>query len=164
MESKFLVGAPCFAKVRGWAPFPAKVLGRVLGLKKEKYSVSFYGTGETGEIEVGNIWGVTPTTVSKFVTESNLKKKNFRLSFELMVRDHNFDLDINSSKEYETFRSSPVNEKLQLAKSKIQLGIVEEQLAAVLSKKEEVKKKQSFAFKNVDDDYPLTTMRRESIR
>ena len=58
-DNKFKSGEPCFAKVRGFIPYPAKIMGRSERVRKEKYAVLFYGTAETADIEPGMMWPVT---------------------------------------------------------------------------------------------------------
>ena len=85
---KFAAGDPCFAKVRGWIPYPAKILRRTKNVKKEKYSVLFYGTAESADVEVAKIWSVTAESVNKFMSVSSLSKKAFRAGYEEMKVEH----------------------------------------------------------------------------
>ena len=85
------VGDPCFAKVKGWMPYPARIVGVQKTSKKLKFSVLFYRTKETGEIWSENLWSVTPVTVKKIVTEKSLKKDIFKIAFEEMKMHHKLD-------------------------------------------------------------------------
>ena len=93
MEAKrtLKVGDPCFAKVKGWMPYPARIVGVQRRSKKLKFTVIFYKTKETGEIWSENLWSVTPVTVKKMVTEKSLKKDIFKNAFEEMKRHHKLD-------------------------------------------------------------------------
>ena len=82
------VGDPCFAKVKGWIPYPARVVGRSSNVKKVKFSVLFYGTKETGEIGTENLWPVTPQTVKKLVTAKTLQRKYFHEAWLEMGQHH----------------------------------------------------------------------------
>ncbi|XP_015610277.1 PC4 and SFRS1-interacting protein isoform X2 [Cephus cinctus] len=54
---KFLAGDKVFAKVRGYPPWPAKVEGVIdANTKNAKYSVYFYGTGETAVCKVEELF------------------------------------------------------------------------------------------------------------
>ena len=81
-------GEPCFAKVRGYIPYPARIIGRAENVKKEKYSVVFYGTAETSIVEPGMIWLVSADTIQKFVTSSSLSRWKFREGVEEMKAEH----------------------------------------------------------------------------
>ena len=72
-KGRFEAGDPCFAKVKGWIPYPAKILGKVQKVKKEKYSVLFYGTKETADVDLGSIWCVTPVCDSFFSLEKEFQ-------------------------------------------------------------------------------------------
>ena len=62
------LGDPVFAEVKGWLPYPARIIGVEKKSKKLKFSVLFYRTKETGEIWSENLWSVSPATVKKMVT------------------------------------------------------------------------------------------------
>ena len=85
---KFADGDPCFAKVKGYIPYPAKILTRITMVKKEKYSVLFYGEEKTADIEVGNLWPVTSESIKKLVTATSLSRKGFRAGFFEMKVEH----------------------------------------------------------------------------
>ena len=82
--SKFASGDPCFAKVKGYIPFPARILRRSEKVKKEKFSVLFYGTGETADVERAKLWSVSPESIKRFVTASSLARKYFKPGYEEM--------------------------------------------------------------------------------
>ncbi|XP_021936355.1 lens epithelium-derived growth factor isoform X2 [Zootermopsis nevadensis] len=57
MSKKFSLGDKVFAKVRGYPPWPAKVVGVAdATVNKAKYHVSFYGTGETAVCKVEDLF------------------------------------------------------------------------------------------------------------
>lgn len=82
------IGDPCFAKVRGWMPYPAIIVGKRVKAKKTKFSVLFYGTKETGDIDSDCVWDATPDNIKKFVTPKSLLKKQFKLGYEEMMETH----------------------------------------------------------------------------
>ena len=89
------IGDPCFAKVKGWIPYPAKIVGRKENKNNKKrtmFSVLFYQTKETGEIRSENVWSVTPETVRKFVNPKSLLRKNFKLAVCEMEEHHKISI------------------------------------------------------------------------
>ena len=107
MEDKkaFHEGDPVFAKVRGFVPYPARILGRAEGVKKLKFSVLFYETNEKGDIGIENLWPVTVRTAEKLVTPKILRKKHFEPALKEMCRWHSgvtkFFPDIDKLEETE---------------------------------------------------------------
>ena len=87
-SGKFADGDPCFAKVKGFIPYPAKILERIKMVKKEKYSVLFYGEKKTADIEVGNLWPVTSESIKKLVTATSLSRKGFSAGYSEMKVEH----------------------------------------------------------------------------
>ena len=52
------IGDPCFAKVKGWIPYPARIDG-ILSNKssrKKKYQVTFYETDERNTVTHENTY------------------------------------------------------------------------------------------------------------
>ena len=97
---KMQIGDPCFAKVKGWIPYPARILGRKENKKKTRFSVLFYGTQETADISSENVWDVTPENVRKFVNPKSLLRKNFKLAVDEMKEHHKIDVnDTNALSE-----------------------------------------------------------------
>ena len=84
----FHEGDPVFAKVKGFVPYPARILGRAEGVKKLKFSVLFYETNEKGDIGMENLWPVTIKTVEKLVTQKTLRKKDFEPALKEMCKCH----------------------------------------------------------------------------
>ena len=82
------IGDPCFAKVKGWMPYPAVIVGESVKAKKTKFSVIFYGTKERNEISSECVWDTTPDNIKKFVTPKTLLKKQFKLGFDEMMEAH----------------------------------------------------------------------------
>ncbi|ETN58932.1 hepatoma-derived GF [Anopheles darlingi] len=72
-KKSFGLGDLVFAKVKGYPPWPAKIMR----IEKAKYNVYFYGTGETANIKVEDLF---PYEVSKekFATEKIMKRKGFK--------------------------------------------------------------------------------------
>ena len=90
MEPKddFEVGDPCFARVKGWGPYPARIVQCLKKAKRSKFLVHFYETEETGQIWCENLWSITPENIKKLVTEKSLKKKYFKSALDEMRRVH----------------------------------------------------------------------------
>ena len=86
-------GDPCFAKVKGWIPYPARIDDILPGKssKKMKCKVTFYETEESNTVTFGNIWPVNPATVNKFVTEKTLSRKYFKDAWTKLKRDNLLD-------------------------------------------------------------------------
>ena len=93
-KPSFNVEDPCFAKVRGWIPYPARIVGKKMVSKKEKFSVVFFETNETGDMGLENLWPVTSETIKKFVNEKSLKKKDFKAAFEEMKKYRRIDEEV----------------------------------------------------------------------
>ncbi|XP_050088918.1 PC4 and SFRS1-interacting protein-like [Anopheles aquasalis] len=72
-KKSFGLGDLVFAKVKGYPPWPAKIMR----IDKAKYNVYFYGTGETANIKVEDLF---PYELSKekFATEKIMKRKGFK--------------------------------------------------------------------------------------
>uniref|UniRef100_A0A1L8DMX9 Putative the pwwp domain part of the hepatoma derived growth factor n=1 Tax=Nyssomyia neivai TaxID=330878 RepID=A0A1L8DMX9_9DIPT len=73
-ERIFKIGDLVFAKVKGYPPWPAKI-SKIMA--KNKYTVSFYGTGETGHIKAEDLFFYSENK-AKFATEKIMKKPNFK--------------------------------------------------------------------------------------
>ena len=98
-------GDPCFAKVKGWIPFPARVVSCKTSGKKVRFSVLFYGTKETGDINVDNIWPVNSSTIQKLVTKKSLTRKMFNLGWEELKARHVLDASVvDKAKENDRIR------------------------------------------------------------
>ena len=84
------VGDPCFAKVKGWIPYPARIVGKKVNTKskKIKFEVIFYETKEIGNIGSENVWEITAGTLKKFVTPKTLSREIFKLAFDEMKELH----------------------------------------------------------------------------
>lgn len=67
------VGDLVFAKVKGYPPWPAKILK----FEKKKYNVYFYGTGETANVKMEDVYGYSDTK-DKYATEKIMKRKGFK--------------------------------------------------------------------------------------
>ena len=87
------IGDPCFAKVKGWIPYPARIDG-ILSNKssrKKKYQVTFYETDERNTVTHENIWPVSPEIVKKFVTEKTLSRRFFKDAWSKLQENHVLD-------------------------------------------------------------------------
>ena len=80
------VGDACFAKVKGFIPYPAVIQGRKSSGKNVKFSVLFFETKETANVGAESVWTVMPDTVKKFVTAKTLERKNFKHAFVEMEK------------------------------------------------------------------------------
>ncbi|XP_067619784.1 PC4 and SFRS1-interacting protein [Eurosta solidaginis] len=72
-KKQFSIGDLVFAKVKGYPAWPAKITK----YNNKKYSVYFYGTGETANIKVEDLFQYAESK-EKFATDKNLKRTNFR--------------------------------------------------------------------------------------
>ncbi|XP_017491051.1 PREDICTED: PC4 and SFRS1-interacting protein [Rhagoletis zephyria] len=76
-KKQFNIGDLVFAKVKGYPAWPAKITK----YNNKKYSVYFYGTGETANIKVEDLF-LYAESKEKFATDKNLKRSNFREAIE----------------------------------------------------------------------------------
>uniref|UniRef100_A0A2M3ZI62 Putative transcription coactivator n=1 Tax=Anopheles braziliensis TaxID=58242 RepID=A0A2M3ZI62_9DIPT len=67
-EPSFGLGDLVFAKVKEYSPWPAKIMS----IERSKYNVHFYGTGETGNVQVEDLFPYEESK-EKFATEINMK-------------------------------------------------------------------------------------------
>lgn len=72
-KKSFNVGDLVFAKVKGYPPWPAKIIK----IEKKKYNVYFYGTGETANVKLEDLFGYRDTK-DKYATEKIMKRKGFK--------------------------------------------------------------------------------------
>ncbi|XP_055849744.1 PC4 and SFRS1-interacting protein isoform X2 [Episyrphus balteatus] len=72
-DKSFNIGDLVFAKVKGYPPWPAKITKT----NNKKYSVYFYGTGETANIKIEDLFNYKDSK-NKFATDKNLKRAHFR--------------------------------------------------------------------------------------
>lgn len=72
-KKTYAVGDLVFAKVKGYPPWPAKILK----FEKKKYNVYFYGTGETANVKMEDVFGYSETK-DKYATEKIMKRKGFK--------------------------------------------------------------------------------------
>ena len=83
----FCVGDGCFARVKGWIPFPAKILQISQTGRKKSFQVLFYGELKTAKVDDKCIWPVSPENIKKYVTASSLRRKGFKAGYEEMMAD-----------------------------------------------------------------------------
>lgn len=72
-KKSFNVGDLVFAKVKGYPPWPAKIIK----IEKKKYNVYFYGTGETANVKLEDLFAYRDTK-DKYATEKIMKRKGFK--------------------------------------------------------------------------------------
>lgn len=72
-KKSFKIGDLVFAKVKGYPPWPAKITK----IEKSKYNVYFYGTGETANIKLEDLFAYRETK-DKYATEKIMKRKGFK--------------------------------------------------------------------------------------
>uniref|UniRef100_A0A6B2EBR0 Putative hepatoma-derived growth factor-related protein 2 n=1 Tax=Phlebotomus kandelakii TaxID=1109342 RepID=A0A6B2EBR0_9DIPT len=77
-ERAYKIGDLVFAKVKGYPPWPAKIV-KLSGSKK--YNVYFYGTGETGYIKMEDLFPYAESK-AKLATEKHMKKPQFKEAIE----------------------------------------------------------------------------------
>ena len=68
-KKQFQVGDLVFAKVKGYPAWPAKI---TKNNNNKKFAVYFYGTGETANIKIEDLFHYLETK-AKFATQKNLK-------------------------------------------------------------------------------------------
>lgn len=79
-EENLTVGALVFARVKGYAPWPAKITKAEP--KKKKYFVYFYGTGEASHaMKAEDLYTYTDHK-EQFVNDKNLKRKFYKEAVE----------------------------------------------------------------------------------
>ncbi|XP_073816575.1 JIL-1 anchoring and stabilizing protein isoform X1 [Musca autumnalis] len=76
-KKQFNIGDLVFAKVKGYPAWPAKITR----YNNKKYNVYFYGTGETANIKLEDLFQYKENK-EKFATEKNMKRNNFREAME----------------------------------------------------------------------------------
>uniref|UniRef100_A0A1A9WV81 PWWP domain-containing protein n=1 Tax=Glossina brevipalpis TaxID=37001 RepID=A0A1A9WV81_9MUSC len=76
-RKQFNIGDLVFAKVKGYPAWPAKITK----YNNKKYNVYFYGTGETANIKLEDLFQYVENK-EKFATEKNMKRTNFREAME----------------------------------------------------------------------------------
>lgn len=72
-KKSFKIGDLVFAKVKGYPPWPAKITK----IEKSKYNVYFYGTGETANIKLEDLFAYSETK-QKYATDKIMKRKGFK--------------------------------------------------------------------------------------
>lgn len=72
-KKSFKIGDLVFAKVKGYPPWPAKITK----IEKTKYNVYFYGTGETANIKLEDLFAYRENK-QKYATEKIMKRKGFK--------------------------------------------------------------------------------------
>lgn len=76
-KKQFNIGDLVFAKVKGYPAWPAKITR----YNNKKYNVYFYGTGETANIKLEDLFQYKDNK-EKFATDKNMKRNNFREAME----------------------------------------------------------------------------------
>ena len=106
------VGDPCFAKVKGWIPYPARITAIKNSGKKLKFKVLFYETNETNEVASDCVWPVTPDTVKKLVTSKTLKRKYFLPAFDQLRKFHKIEIPFKDDSEQEIGSDKGVDKEI----------------------------------------------------
>ncbi|KAG5678592.1 hypothetical protein PVAND_008253 [Polypedilum vanderplanki] len=75
----FTEGQLVYAKVKGYSPWPAKII-KVIG--KHKYGVYFYGTGESGNCKSEDLDAYDERNRGRFNTERQMKKQEYKEAVE----------------------------------------------------------------------------------
>ena len=81
------VGGPCFAHVRSYPWWPAKLVKISASnskLKKDVFHVVFYGTSETASLPLKELAVISPDHIAKFSSPNSLKRKFFREGLKQM--------------------------------------------------------------------------------
>ena len=97
------VGELCFAHVKGYPWWPARVVAkkkRKSGISKQ-FSVLFFGTKETADLSSKDLVCFSPSSVAKYVTNAAMKRKYFEEGFKEIVEESERVLQ-NSSEEFDT--------------------------------------------------------------
>uniref|UniRef100_U5ET94 Putative the pwwp domain part of the hepatoma derived growth factor n=1 Tax=Corethrella appendiculata TaxID=1370023 RepID=U5ET94_9DIPT len=72
-KKTFNIGDLVFARVKGYPPWPAKITKQSAS---KKYNVYFYGTGETANIKIEDLY-IYKENKAKFANEKNMRKPFF---------------------------------------------------------------------------------------
>ena len=121
------VGDPCFAKVRGFIPYPARILELKKKGRKVKYSVVFYKTDEKNDVDESFVWPVNPDTIGKMVTSKTLLRRHFKPAFEEMKNHHHVMDKVNEQEDEEIAESAGKAEKPVVDLGDPTVGDVEQQ-------------------------------------
>eukprot|EP00088_Acartia_fossae_P037498 TRINITY_DN386_c0_g1_i5.p1 TRINITY_DN386_c0_g1~~TRINITY_DN386_c0_g1_i5.p1 ORF type:complete len:445 (+),score=124.00 TRINITY_DN386_c0_g1_i5:59-1393(+) len=70
---KFTVGDLVFGKVKGYPPWPARIISMA---SKDRYKIYFYGTYETASLKNEDIWIYNADNKEKFASK-NMKRKGY---------------------------------------------------------------------------------------
>lgn len=79
--SPLSVGQPCFAKVKGFPAWPAKITA-IQG--NNRYEVFFFGTAEIATLADNSVWEASPANMAKFITQKVKKRKFYAIGVEEM--------------------------------------------------------------------------------
>lgn len=104
-KPNFKVGDKVFAKVKGYPPWPARIVGE----NGKKYNVEFYGTGETGAIKSEDLFYYLKNK-EKF--QKPLKRKDYIDAFEQIneaCKNDGGDGDDSPDKNDESLNTSGLN-------------------------------------------------------
>nr|6KCO_A Chain A, LD23804p [Drosophila melanogaster]6KCO_B Chain B, LD23804p [Drosophila melanogaster]6KCO_C Chain C, LD23804p [Drosophila melanogaster]6KCO_D Chain D, LD23804p [Drosophila melanogaster]6KCO_E Chain E, LD23804p [Drosophila melanogaster]6KCO_F Chain F, LD23804p [Drosophila melanogaster]6KCO_G Chain G, LD23804p [Drosophila melanogaster]6KCO_H Chain H, LD23804p [Drosophila melanogaster]6KCO_I Chain I, LD23804p [Drosophila melanogaster]6KCO_J Chain J, LD23804p [Drosophila melanogaste len=72
-SASYSIGDLVFAKVKGYPPWPAKI---TKSNNNKKYNVYFYGTGETANIKLEDLFPYA-SNKERFATEKIMKRAKF---------------------------------------------------------------------------------------
>ena len=88
------VGDCCFAHVRGYPWWPAKVTKRT----DRKYCLTFFGTHETAWLPSQELRSISPETIQKFNSRESMRRKHFREGFKEMMKQFSKETRLNDIK------------------------------------------------------------------
>ena len=82
------VGDPCFAHVRSYPWWPAKVTSK--SQHKDVFHVEFYGTRETASLPLKELAPITQHSLSKYCNSKILKRKYYKEGVEQMKAEYSW--------------------------------------------------------------------------
>ena len=96
-------GDLCFAHVRSFPWWPARISSRTCKKSKVVYSVIFFGTGESANLPRLEIVSVTDENIRKYVTKGSLRRKYFKEGWDelLRIRDEHTNVVVDDDKNDE---------------------------------------------------------------
>ena len=87
-EEKLTVGDLCFAHVKTYPWWPARIVSKqVKTIKKNQvdcFSVIFFGTAETANLPAKDLVKYSPESVTKFVTKAAMRRKFYKKGYDEM--------------------------------------------------------------------------------
>lgn len=107
----FSIGDLVFAKVKGYPAWPAKITK----YNNKKYNVYFYGTGETANIKLEDLFSYADNK-EKFATDKNMKRAKFSDAIDqiesALAGEDSAPIDLSGAEEGAAPPSPPPNLRL----------------------------------------------------